>query len=100
MASRRAPASTAFSTSSLTTEAGRSTTSPAAICFARSGGRRLILPPLNPAAIPNRRKHADNHLEADRREPPELRIVAAGKVLQMDVHAVDAGEERRRHENR
>jgi hypothetical protein len=33
----RAPASSAFSTSSLTTEAGRSTTSPAAIWLARSG---------------------------------------------------------------
>jgi hypothetical protein len=37
---RRAPASIAFSISSLTTEAGRSTTSPAAIWFARSGGSR------------------------------------------------------------
>ncbi len=37
---RRAPASMAFSTSSFTTEAGRSTTSPAAIWLARSGGRR------------------------------------------------------------
>ena len=33
----------AFSTSSLTTDAGRSTTSPAAIWLARSDGRRLIL---------------------------------------------------------
>ena len=33
-----APASMAFSTSSLTTEAGRSTTSPAAICAATVGG--------------------------------------------------------------
>src|SRR5438445_194365 len=33
----------AFSTSSLTTDAGRSTTSPAAIWFARSAGRRMIL---------------------------------------------------------
>src|SRR3990167_4710772 len=41
---RWAPASIAFSTSSLTTDAGRSTTSPAAIWFARSGGRRLIVP--------------------------------------------------------
>src|SRR5213594_929534 len=32
----------AFSTSSLTTDAGRSTTSPAAIWFARSAGRRSI----------------------------------------------------------
>src|SRR6266852_8661628 len=44
MVSRRAPASMAFSTSSFTTEAGRSTTSPAAIWFARSGGRRVMLP--------------------------------------------------------
>src|SRR5262245_3824437 len=33
-----APASSAFSRSSLTTEAGRSTTSPAAILFARASG--------------------------------------------------------------
>ncbi len=42
MAMRRAPASSAFSTSSLTTEAGRSTTSPAAIWFARCTGRRWM----------------------------------------------------------
>ena len=39
---RRAPASSAFSTSSLTTDAGRSTTSPAAIWFARWSGRRWM----------------------------------------------------------
>src|SRR5579875_2361266 len=38
----RAPASIAFSTNSLTTEAGRSTTSPAAICAATSGGSKVI----------------------------------------------------------
>ncbi len=42
MATRVAPASMAFSTSSLTTLAGRSTTSPAAIWFASSGGRRWM----------------------------------------------------------
>ena len=36
---RVAPASRAFSTSSLTTEDGRSTTSPAAICDTRRSGR-------------------------------------------------------------
>src|SRR4029077_2958800 len=41
---RGASASSAFSTSSLTTLAGRSTTSPAAIWFARSPGRRRIRP--------------------------------------------------------
>ena len=35
-------ASSAFSTSSLTTEAGRSTTSPAAILFTRCSGRRRM----------------------------------------------------------
>jgi len=37
---RVAPASSAFSTSSLTTDAGRSTTSPAAIWFTRASGER------------------------------------------------------------
>src|SRR5918997_1919690 len=40
---RVAPASRAFSTSSLTTEAGRSTTSPAATCWATLGSRTLML---------------------------------------------------------
>ena len=44
-----APASSAFSSSSFTTEAGRSTTSPAAICEATSGGRtRMGMPLLYP----------------------------------------------------
>jgi hypothetical protein len=38
----RAPASTAFSTSSFTALAGRSTTSPAAIRLTSSGGRRRM----------------------------------------------------------
>lgn len=38
-----APASTAFSTSSFTTEAGRCMTSPAAIWFATLSGRSLIM---------------------------------------------------------
>src|SRR5829696_6805151 len=42
MVMRVAAASSAFSTSSLTTEAGRSTTSPAAIWFTRSDGRTWI----------------------------------------------------------
>ncbi len=37
-----APASSAFSTSSLTTDAGRSTTSPAAIWLTRVSGRRWM----------------------------------------------------------
>src|SRR2546427_12161620 len=39
-----APASSAFSTSSFTTEAGRSITSPAAICPCTAGGRIAIFP--------------------------------------------------------
>src|SRR5690606_27593626 len=39
---RRAPASSAFSTSSFTTEAGRSTTSPAAIWLASRGDKRCM----------------------------------------------------------
>src|SRR3990172_6478629 len=42
-AMREAPASRAFSMSSLTTEAGRSTTSPAAIRAATSGGRTRMV---------------------------------------------------------
>src|SRR5256714_1295387 len=42
MARRRAPASSAFSTSSLTTDAGRSTTSPAAIWLTRLSSSRAI----------------------------------------------------------
>jgi len=43
-AAERAPASRLFSTSSLSAEAGRSTTSPAAIWFTRSSGRARIRP--------------------------------------------------------
>src|SRR5689334_8344562 len=42
---RRAPASSAFSTSSFTTDAGRSITSPAAIWIASSCGRTRMRPP-------------------------------------------------------
>src|SRR5256885_10767551 len=58
---RVAPASIAFSTSSLTMEAGRSTTSPAAIWLARSAGRRLILPTLHPAAAAGQTRGGGEH---------------------------------------
>ncbi len=45
MSTRVAPASTAFSSNSLTTEAGRSTTSPAAILFATLADSRRIFEP-------------------------------------------------------
>src|SRR5436853_3800749 len=41
-----APASSAFSTSSFTTDAGRSTTSPAAIWFASTSGSTRMRPPV------------------------------------------------------
>src|SRR5438309_2258816 len=47
---RRAPASSAFSTSSLTTEGGRSITSPAAIASATSGGSSWINSRASPSA--------------------------------------------------
>src|SRR4029450_6328305 len=62
MTTRCAPASIAFSTSSLTTEAGRSTTSPAAIWFARSAGRRLIFPTLHPAHSRSERGRGRQHV--------------------------------------
>ena len=49
MSIRLAPASMEFSTNSLTTDAGRSTTSPAAILAATSGFRTLIVIPTVPA---------------------------------------------------
>src|SRR6476660_5954519 len=50
MTSRDAPASSAFSTSSFTTLDGRSTTSPAAIWFARSS-LSLRMRPIRPSAL-------------------------------------------------
>ena len=47
----RAPASSEFSTSSFTTDAGRSTTSPAAIWFATRSGRMRTRRPVSGAAL-------------------------------------------------
>src|SRR5271154_2275846 len=47
-----APASSAFSSNSLTTEAGRSTTSPAAILFATASGKiRIRLISISPGSV-------------------------------------------------
>src|SRR2546423_853674 len=118
----------AFSTSSLTTEAGRSTTSPAAIWFARSGERRLMMPipainaktakpakrlsPLlssraqralrswssDPTLAAEHGEHDDDRDDHDAEDPPELEGIAARKAWQRDVHAVDPGQQRQRHE--
>src|SRR5512145_3109882 len=66
---RRAPASSAFSTSSLTTAAGRSITSPAAICPCTAGGRTAIFPTL---------EH-------------EARILARGPALHLDAEGLEPG---------
>src|SRR4051812_32371335 len=73
----------AFSTSSLTMEAGRSTTSPAAIWLARSDGRRLILPTLEPAP---RGGHKDEHA----RETVLERERLVGQANQLVAHVAEA----------
>src|SRR5215208_5097680 len=96
---RRAPASMAFSTSSFTTEAGRSTTSPAAIWLASSAGRSVMRPTSDPAPAPEEGQHQRDDGGHDGKEPPELRVVAPGKPGQRHVHTVDAGEQGERHEH-
>src|ERR1700722_18024649 len=63
---RVAPASSEFSTSSLTTLAGRSTTSPAAIWLARSTGN-VWMRPMAPLALP---QHFGRRVEVLARSPP------------------------------
>src|SRR4051794_3267702 len=99
MAMRLAPASMAFSTSSLTTDAGRSTTSPAAIWLARSAGRREMRPTSDPSPLAEVHEHQPDNEDEDAEHPPELHGVIAGEQRQVDVHAPDAGEERQRHED-
>src|SRR5882762_3548290 len=98
-----APASSAFSTSSLTTDAGRSTTSPAAILLTRSSGSRSITVigtssgsyPLL-AAEPPEKPGGDGDHEAEGEgiavPPVQLRHV-------LEVHAVDAGDHGHRPEH-
>ena len=97
---RRAPASIAFSTSSLTTEAGRSTTSPAAIWLARSSGSLRMRATAQPARAAEPRHHRHRGRQHERQHPPELRLLAARQVRQRHVHAVETGEHRERPEDR
>src|SRR6267378_2435069 len=98
---RRAPASIEFSTSSLMTEAGRSTTSPAAIWLARSTGSWWILPiRSNPALAVEQREHHGADRQHDPGEPPELRLVASWKMRQGHVDPPHAGQHRQRQEDR
>src|SRR5204863_5470005 len=99
MTMRRAPASSAFSTSSLTTEAGRSTTSPAAIWLARSGGSRWILPTIYPVFPTEEGHHHDNHGDTDAAQPPELGRLSARKLRQHDIHAPQSRQQMQRHED-
>ena len=104
IAMRRAPASRAFSTSSLTTEAGRSTTSPAAIWLARSGGSWRISVPRRDHRYSDRLKNQsisadDRGHDAD--DPPELRRLAARKVAAASTFMpAHAGQHGQRQEDR
>src|SRR5262245_36305328 len=89
----------AFSTSSLTTEAGRSTTSPAAIWLARSDGRRAILPTSDPVLASKQREHEGNYAEHDAEQPPELHRRPAREMRKTDIHSPQTGQERQRHED-
>src|SRR5687767_3706246 len=97
MAMRRAPASIAFSTSSFTTDAGRSTTSPAAIWLERSAGRRMIrgtADASDPAPASEEHEHDDDDDAHDAGDPPELLAIRSGKAREQDVHAPQAGQQR------
>ena len=100
-AMRVAPASMAFSTSSLTTEAGRSTTSPAAIWLARSSGSWRMRPTrYRPSRAAEPQEHGDRRAQHQRHHPPELRRFPAGKCGSGDVHAVEPGQHGERPEER
>src|SRR5829696_1369354 len=99
MTTRRAPASMAFSTSSFTTDAGRSTTSPAAIWLASSVGSRVIRPTSDPALASEEHQHRRYDAHHDQEQPPELHAVAAGELRQVHVHPVNAGHQGQRHED-
>src|SRR5471032_258738 len=101
MAMRRAPASIEFSTSSLMTDAGRSTTSPAAIWLARSAGSWWIFPiGSDPALAVEHRQHDAADREHDPGKPPELHLLASWKMRQRHVDSPHAGEHRQRQEDR
>src|SRR4051812_28595336 len=101
IATRDAPASMAFSTSSLTTEAGRSTTSPAAIWFASSGDRGKIRDISDveiwefsdPAAIAEVDEHGGDDAAHDAHQDPEHGQPAEAEMRQLHVHAVEPGDE-------
>src|SRR3954470_22689836 len=99
MVMRVAPASMAFSTSSLTTDAGRSTTSPAAIWFARSGARRWIFATSDPAAPAEEDQHPADAAAHDHQQHPEHAVDAQTEVRQVDVHAVETRDEGQGHEH-
>src|SRR5687768_15330562 len=92
-----APASSAFSTSSLTTEAGRSTTSPAAILLTRSPGSRWTRirgrgprsDPLLPAEEPDEADADPDHEE----KRPRVAVAPVQLGHELEVHAVDPGDD-------
>src|ERR1700686_4602758 len=91
---RCAPASTAFSTSSLTTLAGRSTTSPAAIWLARSFGRRRTTDMAEsiPAVVSDAKANAKARGDQRRRSGAARRRVGEGVPVVLPLARREAGE--------
>ena len=84
------PASSAFSTSSLTTDAGRSTTSPAAIWLARCSGKPVDARHVRSSVLACGRTRACIAAEIDEHEPSNPRRTASAprpEMRQLDVHA-------------
>src|SRR6185503_1877148 len=101
-ATAAASASSAFSTSSLTTEAGRSTTSPAAILLTRSSVSRWTRirargpgsDPLLPAEEPHQADTDPDHEE----EGPGVAVTPVQLGHELEVHAVDPGDDGERRQ--
>src|SRR5262245_58699238 len=55
---------------------------------------------LNPAATAEIREHESHAADHDREQHPEHPVAAEAEVRQVDVHAVEARDERQRHEDR
>src|SRR3954466_5925503 len=72
---RRAPASSAFSSSSFTTDAGRSTTSPAAILLATCSGSTWMRPMDQLSAVSNQHSGRRTEINADARRRQTIQVV-------------------------
>src|SRR3990172_9590172 len=86
MAIDREPASSEFSTSSFTTEAGRSTTSPAAIWFASASGMRRIRPIRTTSALAGNDLRKVGDLGDEALEPLQQRETVLAKLSILGHH--------------